>query len=32
MLVTHEADIAGHAKRVLYLKDGVIERDDRRQG
>jgi putative ABC transport system ATP-binding protein len=27
MLVTHEADIAEYAKRVLYLKDGVIERD-----
>ncbi len=27
MLVTHEADIAEHAKRVIYLKDGVIERD-----
>jgi putative ABC transport system ATP-binding protein len=31
MLVTHEADIAEHAKRVLFLKDGVIERDDRKQ-
>ncbi|MDC0714600.1 ABC transporter ATP-binding protein [Stigmatella sp. ncwal1] len=30
MLVTHEADIAEHAKRILYLKDGVIERDNRR--
>ena len=27
MLVTHEADIAEYAKRVIYLKDGVIERD-----
>jgi putative ABC transport system ATP-binding protein len=27
MLVTHEPDIAAHAQRVLYLKDGVIERD-----
>jgi putative ABC transport system ATP-binding protein len=32
MLVTHEQDIAGHARRILFLKDGVIERDDRRQG
>jgi putative ABC transport system ATP-binding protein len=32
MLVTHEQDIADHAKRILFLKDGVIERDDRRQG
>ncbi len=31
MLVTHEADIAGHARRILYLKDGVIERDERRK-
>jgi putative ABC transport system ATP-binding protein len=31
MLVTHEPDIAEHAKRVLFLKDGVIERDDRKQ-
>jgi putative ABC transport system ATP-binding protein len=30
MLVTHEADIAEHAKRILFLKDGVIERDERR--
>ncbi|MDY7225640.1 ABC transporter ATP-binding protein [Hyalangium rubrum] len=30
MLVTHEADIAEHARRILYLKDGVIERDQRR--
>ncbi|ADO70734.1 macrolide efflux ABC transporter, ATP-binding protein [Stigmatella aurantiaca DW4/3-1] len=30
MLVTHEPDIAEHAKRILYLKDGVIERDNRR--
>jgi putative ABC transport system ATP-binding protein len=30
MMVTHEADIAAHAQRVLYLKDGVIERDERK--
>ncbi|NVJ04203.1 ABC transporter ATP-binding protein [Myxococcus sp. AM001] len=29
MVVTHEADIAAHARRVLFLKDGVIERDER---
>jgi putative ABC transport system ATP-binding protein len=28
MLVTHEADIAQHAERVLWLRDGVIERDE----
>jgi putative ABC transport system ATP-binding protein len=31
MLVTHEHDIAEHAGRILFLKDGVIERDDRKQ-
>jgi putative ABC transport system ATP-binding protein len=30
MMVTHEADIAEHAERILFLKDGVIERDERR--
>jgi putative ABC transport system ATP-binding protein len=28
MLVTHEPDIAAHAQRILYLKDGRIERDE----
>jgi putative ABC transport system ATP-binding protein len=32
MLVTHEPDIAAHAERVLLLRDGVIERDERRSG
>ena len=27
VLVTHEHDIAGHAKRQVHLKDGLIERD-----
>jgi putative ABC transport system ATP-binding protein len=27
VLVTHEHDIAGYAKRQLHLKDGAIERD-----
>jgi putative ABC transport system ATP-binding protein len=27
VLVTHEHDIAGYAKRQVHLKDGVIERD-----
>jgi putative ABC transport system ATP-binding protein len=31
MLVTHESDIAAHAQRVLFLKDGVIERDERKR-
>jgi putative ABC transport system ATP-binding protein len=29
ILVTHEADIAAHAHRVIRLRDGKIERDDR---
>jgi putative ABC transport system ATP-binding protein len=28
ILVTHEEDIALHAKRVIRLKDGIIERDE----
>ena len=32
LLVTHESEIAGHARRILFLKDGVIERDERKQG
>ena len=27
VLVTHEHDIAEHAKRQVHLKDGLIERD-----
>ncbi len=30
ILVTHEQDIAAHARRVVHLRDGKIERDDRR--
>ncbi|MHB1169697.1 MAG: ABC transporter ATP-binding protein [Longimicrobiales bacterium] len=29
VLVTHELDIAQHARRQIFLKDGVIERDER---
>jgi putative ABC transport system ATP-binding protein len=28
VLVTHEADIAAHARRRITLRDGVIERDE----
>jgi len=28
ILVTHEAEIARYAKRVIHLKDGVIDRDE----
>jgi len=31
VLVTHEHDIAAHARRVVVLRDGVIASDDRRQ-
>ena len=30
VLVTHEHDIAEYAHRVIYIKDGVVNRDDRR--
>ena len=29
VLITHEPDIAAHAKRVIYLRDGLIWRDER---
>ena len=28
IVVTHESDIARHARRALHLRDGLIERDD----
>jgi len=31
IMVTHEPDIAAHAKRVIVLRDGMIESDDRRE-
>jgi putative ABC transport system ATP-binding protein len=30
LLVTHEADIAGWAHRVITMRDGTIRSDDRR--
>ena len=29
VLVTHEHDIAAHARRQIHLRDGKIERDER---
>src|SRR5687767_1240822 len=31
IMVTHEADIAAHARRVVVLRDGLISSDDRRE-
>jgi putative ABC transport system ATP-binding protein len=31
IMVTHEPDIAAHARRVIVLRDGIIESDDRRE-
>ena len=32
IMVTHEDDVAAHAKRVVRLRDGLIQSDDRREG
>ena len=31
IMVTHEADIAAHARRVVVLRDGMVHSDDRRE-
>jgi putative ABC transport system ATP-binding protein len=31
VMVTHEPDIAAHARRVVVLRDGVVESDERRE-
>ena len=30
ILVTHEADIAAYAHRVIYIRDGQVENDAKR--
>ena len=30
-MVTHEPDIAAHARRVVVLRDGLIATDERRE-
>ncbi len=30
IVVTHERYVSGHAQRIIHLKDGLIERDERR--
>jgi putative ABC transport system ATP-binding protein len=30
VLVTHEADIAEHAHRVVHIRDGVVASDERK--
>ena len=30
VLVTHEPDIAAHARRIIVLRDGVVSSDERR--
>lgn len=32
ILVTHEPDIAKYARRVVYVRDGLLERDERKAG
>jgi len=31
ILVTHEEEIAAHAHRIIRLRDGMIENDERRK-
>ena len=32
VLVTHERDIAAHARRQVHLRDGLVERDEQTRG
>lgn len=29
IMITHEADIASHAKRIIHIKDGKVEKDEK---
>ncbi|MDD4762112.1 MAG: macrolide ABC transporter ATP-binding protein, partial [Candidatus Pacebacteria bacterium] len=29
ILITHEPDVAEHAERIIYLKDGIIMKDSK---
>jgi hypothetical protein len=31
-MVTHEPEIAAHARRIIMLRDGLVESDDHRDG
>jgi putative ABC transport system ATP-binding protein len=31
VLVTHEHDIAEYAHRIIHIKDGVVEKDERKR-
>jgi len=31
IMITHEADIANHAKRIIHIKDGKVEKDEKNQ-
>jgi putative ABC transport system ATP-binding protein len=32
IIVTHDKDIASHAQRIIYLRDGTIEKEERKEG
>lgn len=32
IMITHEADIASHAKRIIHIRDGKIEKDEKIKG
>jgi len=29
IMITHEADIAAYAKRIIHIRDGKVEKDER---